>query len=137
MILFLLDIWVGDTSLTTRFSEPFGCEQNKKVAVADYMDRVGDQAVCGPIFGRNFTDIELQFQALFSYLGNVTNVYIPMDGKDRLMDIFQLALPLISREKLNKQIVALSLVCESSKPLPESLHLGGWSFKVVSSSLTT
>lgn len=94
-ILFWLDIWVGDTSLATRFSELFCCAQNKKVAVADYMDRVGDQAVWGPIFRRNFTDIEPQFQALLSYLGNVTNVYIPMDGKDRLMDIFQLALPLI------------------------------------------
>lgn len=54
--------------------------QNKKAAVADYMDRIGDLAVWGPIFRQNFTDIELQFQVLLSYLGNVN---IPMDGKDR------------------------------------------------------
>lgn len=54
--------------------------QNKKAAVADYMDRIVDLAVWGPIFRQNFTDIELQFQVLLSYLGNVN---IPMDGKDR------------------------------------------------------
>lgn len=64
-ILFHLDTWVGDMPLATKFCDILRCAQHKRALVEDYLNRVGEKIIWGPIFRRNLTEIEeLQLQVL-------------------------------------------------------------------------
>ena len=55
---FLLDSWVGEMPLTTRFFDLYRwCAQHKSALVEDYMDGGGEYVLWGPNFRRNLKEI--------------------------------------------------------------------------------
>lgn len=56
-ILVWLDISEGDAPLPTQFLDLFNCAWGQRAAVEDYLGRVGGEAIWGPIFRRNLTEV--------------------------------------------------------------------------------
>lgn len=79
-IQFWHDVWVGHSPLATKFLHLYCCARDKLAKISCYFDIEGGSVVCGPIFKRNLSDVEVE---LLSLLTCVEGLYVPEDGSDR------------------------------------------------------
>ena len=80
-VFFWRDPWVGEAPLAISFPNLFNCATNQIAKVIDYLERIDDRVVWGPIFRRNLNEVEeAQFTEMMKL---IRNVFIPKNGADR------------------------------------------------------
>ena len=76
---FRTDLWAGEATLATSYLDLFNCASNQSAKIIDYIERIDDCIIWGPIFRRNERE-ESRFRSM---TGVINIVFIRRDGKDK------------------------------------------------------